>query len=172
MALQERRIAPGAKLVYVCPDHPEVGSEQPGKCTRERCGKNLQYKIVSDATKLAQTWMCPLHPVRTAEGKMKCPDCGIEMKHIEFEQVLAVPESAVIDTGFSKVVFIEKVPGTYHAVKVELGPRAGGHYPVLKGLAAGDRVVSAGAFLLDAEARLNPSAGVVYFGASDQETKK
>jgi YHS domain-containing protein len=36
---------------------------------------------------------------------------------------------------------------------------------VLRGLAAGDRVVTAGAFLLDAETRLNPSLAASYFGA-------
>lgn len=173
MVLEERKIPPGAKLVYVCPEHPEVVSDTPGKCTRAGCGRRLRYKIISQATQLAEQWMCPLHPQRTAEGKHKCPECGADMKRMEIEQVLAVPESAVIDTGFSKVVFVEKTRGTYVARKVELGPRAaGGYYPVLKGLAVGERVVTAGSFLLDAEARVNPAAGVIYFGASDQEKKK
>jgi len=42
---------------------------------------------------------------------------------------------------------------------------------VLKGLAAGDKVVTAGAFLLDAETRLNPAAGAAFFGASDSGAK-
>lgn len=33
-------------------------------------------------------------------------------------------------------------------------------YPVLKGLAPGDRIVTAGSFLVDAETRLNPAAGL------------
>jgi len=40
------------------------------------------------------------------------------------------------------------------------------YYPVLRGLAAGDRIVTAGSFLLDAETRLNPAAGSIYFGGS------
>ncbi|HKD35527.1 MAG TPA: hypothetical protein VKB78_01965, partial [Pirellulales bacterium] len=39
-------------------------------------------------------------------------------------------------------------------------------YPVLKGLRAGDRVAAAGAFLIDAETKLNPGAGAAYVGAS------
>lgn len=170
MNLEERRLAPEARLVYACPHHPEVVSDKPGTCPK--CGMKLQYKIVSDATKLSETWMCPLHPTRTADGKLSCPECGGEMKRVEVEQVLAVPESAVIDTGSRKIVFVEKERGVYHALEVVLGPRAGSFFPALKGLAVGDRVVAAGAFLLDAEARLNPAAGVVYFGASDQEPKK
>lgn len=172
MVLEERKVAPGAKLVYVCPEHPDVQLEEPGVCTKEKCGKTLRYKIVSESAKLAELWMCPLHPDRTAEAKGKCPACGGQMKHLEVQEVLAVPFSAVIDTGFRKVVFLDKGHGTFDAVEVTLGPRAGEYYQVLKGLAVGDRVVTAGAFLLDAEARLNSAAGVVYFGASGQETKK
>jgi hypothetical protein len=39
-------------------------------------------------------------------------------------------------------------------------------YPILAGLQAGERVVSSGSFLVDAETRLNPAAGSIYFGSS------
>jgi hypothetical protein len=172
MELEMRRIAPGAKLIYVCPVHPEVKSDKPGICPREKCGKKLGFRIVSDATQLAEAWVCPLHPTQMTAGKGKCPACGREMKHLEYEQVLAVPFSAVIDTGIRKVVFLEKAHGVFDAVEIEIGPRVGEYYQVLKGLAVGDRVVTSGAFLLDAETRLNPAAGVIYFGAAGQETKK
>ncbi len=79
--------------------------------------------------------------------------------------VPAVPEGAVIDTGAAKVVYVERMPGTFDGVEVALGPRCGGYYPVLRGVEAGDQVVTAGAFLLDAETRLNPSIAASYFGA-------
>jgi Cu(I)/Ag(I) efflux system membrane fusion protein len=79
--------------------------------------------------------------------------------------VLAVPENVVIDTGARKVVYVERMPGMFDGVEVTLGQRAGEFYPVLRGVAAGDRVVTAGAFLLDAETRLNPSLAASYFGA-------
>ena len=81
-------------------------------------------------------------------------------------EVLAVPESAVIDTGSKKIVYIEKEPGVFDGIGVELGPESEGFYPVVKGLRAGDRVAAAGAFLVDAETRLNPAAGSTYVGAS------
>jgi Cu(I)/Ag(I) efflux system membrane fusion protein len=85
--------------------------------------------------------------------------------------VLAVPESAVIDTGSLQIVYREVVPGQYEGVKVELGPRMVGpkgvtFYPVLRGLQADDVVVTTGSFLVDAETRLNPAAGSIYFGGS------
>jgi hypothetical protein len=82
--------------------------------------------------------------------------------------LLAVPESAVIDTGTRKVVFLEKEPGLFDAVEVRLGRRCGDHYPVLGGLTPGQSVVTAGAFLLDAETRLNPAAAASYFGAGSR----
>ncbi|HUY91567.1 MAG TPA: efflux RND transporter periplasmic adaptor subunit [Pirellulales bacterium] len=85
--------------------------------------------------------------------------------------LLAVPESAVIDTGARRVVYRQTQPGVFEGVKVALGPRMTGpdgatYFPVLDGLKPGERVVAAGSFLVDAETRLNPAAGSIYFGGS------
>jgi hypothetical protein len=80
--------------------------------------------------------------------------------------VLAVPERSVIDTGNMKIVYVEREPGLFEGVAVTLGPFSGGYYPVIDGLLPGDRVAAAGAFLVDAETRLNPAAASAYFGAS------
>jgi Cu(I)/Ag(I) efflux system membrane fusion protein len=71
--------------------------------------------------------------------------------------VLSVPESAVIDTGRRTIVYIEAEPGVYEGREVTLGPRIGDHFPVLEGLAPGEKVAAGGAFLIDAESRLNPA---------------
>jgi Cu(I)/Ag(I) efflux system membrane fusion protein len=78
----------------------------------------------------------------------------------------AVPETAVVDHGDQRIVFVESMPGQFDAVPVKLGRRSGDHYPVLAGLKPGQRVAMAGAFLIDAETRLNPSLAVAYFGAN------
>lgn len=118
-------------------------------------------------------WWCPMHPEVTADHDGEtCAKCGgmklvpREVKGVAAGTVLAIPELAVVDTGVRKAVYRESSPGVFDAVEVVLGPRAGGHYPVISGLAAGDRVVAAGAFLVDAETRLNPAAAAAYFGAS------
>ncbi len=80
--------------------------------------------------------------------------------------VLAIPESAVVDHGYQQLVFVETMDGMFDAVVVELGRRCGDYYPVLSGLDSGERVVVNGAFLIDAETRLNPSLSVQYFGAN------
>jgi Cu(I)/Ag(I) efflux system membrane fusion protein len=85
---------------------------------------------------------------------------------------LAIPDSAVIDTGAQKVVYRQTSPDIFEGVAVRLGPRmtAPGNkaafYPVIEGLAVGDQVVTNGAFLIDADTRLNPAAGSIYFGGS------
>jgi Cu(I)/Ag(I) efflux system membrane fusion protein len=84
-------------------------------------------------------------------------------------QLLAVPESSIIDTGSQRIVYRERTPGVYEGVEVVVGPRMAGpegapFYPVLRGLKEGDRVVASGSFLVDAETRLNPAAGSIYFG--------
>jgi membrane fusion protein, copper/silver efflux system len=90
---------------------------------------------------------------------------------VESGKVLAVPEAAVIDTGRQQVVYRESLPNTYDGVLVELGPKLTGadgvaYYPVLAGLRPGDAVAVGGAFLIDAETRLNPAAGSIYIGGS------
>lgn len=85
--------------------------------------------------------------------------------------VMAVPQTAIIDTGSQTIVYRQTLPGTYEGVKVDLGPRMSGpddvpFFPVLRGLAIGETVVAAGSFLVDAETRLNPAAGSIYFGGS------
>lgn len=86
-------------------------------------------------------------------------------------RVLALPEASVIETGSQTIVYRESLPGTYEGVLVKLGPKMTGpnnvtFYPVVQGLEKGDRIATAGSFLVDAETRLNPSAGSIYFGGS------
>jgi Cu(I)/Ag(I) efflux system membrane fusion protein len=81
-------------------------------------------------------------------------------------QMLAVPERAVIDTGSYKFVYREAEPDVYEGIEVELGPRCGGFYPVVRGLKAGEKVVTTGSFLIDAETRLTAGAGSSYYGST------
>nr|WP_064249729.1 efflux RND transporter periplasmic adaptor subunit [Rhizobium leguminosarum]OAP90231.1 efflux transporter periplasmic adaptor subunit [Rhizobium leguminosarum] len=69
--------------------------------------------------------------------------------------VVAVPNSAVIDTGDRQVVFIDKGDGKFEPKDVSLGMRGEEQTEITKGIAAGDQVVVAANFLLDAESNLN-----------------
>jgi membrane fusion protein, copper/silver efflux system len=95
------------------------------------------------------------------------PEFYLDRLHAVTNQgVLTVPAEAVIDTGRQSVVYLERDSSVFEGVAVTLGPRAGAEYPVIAGLQAGDRVAAAGAFLVDAETRLNPATSANYFGAT------
>ena len=81
--------------------------------------------------------------------------------------VLAIPRSAVIEAGRNQIVYVESAPGVYDMRAVQLGAEAGDYYPVLKGLEKGEKVVTVGAFLVDSENRLNPTA----MATADKVTK-
>ena len=73
-------------------------------------------------------------------------------------QALTVPASAVITDGAARYVFVEVGPRTYERRPVELAPGtivgagpAASRVAVASGLAAGDRVVTRGAFTLKSE---------------------
>jgi membrane fusion protein, copper/silver efflux system len=68
--------------------------------------------------------------------------------------VIAVQESAVVDSGRRQVVLIERSEGRFEPRPVRLGTRAGGFVEVLDGVREGERVVTSANFLIDAESNL------------------
>ncbi len=70
---------------------------------------------------------------------------------------LVIPETAPLFTGHRAIVFVEDVKAdrpTYTARTVRLGLKTGNEYPVIAGLSEGDRVVTQGAFTLDADLQI------------------
>ena len=124
-----------------------------------------------ESPRFAEGYYCPVFPDRLFDAPQHCPvDDKFPTKYMRVQKVLAVPASAVIDTGMRKVVYRETDPnanpGVFDMVEVKLGVIAGEYYPVVDGLKDGDRVATAGAFLVDAENRLNPAVAAQYFGAT------
>ena len=70
------------------------------------------------------------------------------------QAVLAVPESAVLDTGSRQAVFVDKGEGRFEPRDVKLGHRGGGYVEIREGVADGEPVVVAANFLIDAESNL------------------
>ena len=68
--------------------------------------------------------------------------------------LVAVPSSAVIDSGTRQVVILDRGEGRFEPKEVKLGRRGGGFVEVREGVAEGDRVVVAANFLIDAESNL------------------
>ena len=116
-------------------------------------------------TGLEGKFSCPMHPSVVEEAAGKCRICGMELVQIpgkpsgpvaeKDELVLAVPASAVLDSGLRKLVYVERAPNQFAAVEVTTGPRAGDWFPVFSGLNEGDRVAVRGNFLLDSQFQIS-----------------
>lgn len=70
------------------------------------------------------------------------------------EARLAVPDSAVLDSGTRKLILVRKGEGRFEPREVRLGRYADGYFEVLAGASAGETVVTRANFLIDAESRL------------------
>ena len=72
MDMGEPELPPGATVIYTCPMHPEVLSEEPGKCPE--CGMKL---LATAAAPIA--YACPMHPEVTSDQPDRCPECGMKL---------------------------------------------------------------------------------------------
>lgn len=67
---------------------------------------------------------------------------------------VTVPLDALIDSGREQRVFVERSQGIFEPRQVETGRRLSDRVEIVRGLEPGERVVSAGTFLVDSESRL------------------
>jgi Cu(I)/Ag(I) efflux system membrane fusion protein len=114
---------------------------------------------LNDPTRSAKVRVELPNPVLEQDGKKKR-----ELYHrlyaeavvkIDVPQVLALARSAVLSPGAQPVVYVDKGGGTYEHRKVKLGRRGDELWEVLEGLGEGERVVTSGNLLIDAQAQLN-----------------
>lgn len=85
---------------------------------------------------------------------------------------LVVPSSAPLFTGRRAIVYVEKDTAervAYEPRTVRLGPRLGNYYPVVAGLSEGERVVSRGAFAVDADLQIRGGASMMTVPDDRQE---
>lgn len=93
-----------------------------------------------------------LLPNLSASGRLEIPISG---------DVPSVPNSAVLDLGTRHVVYLEKGEGIYVARNVRIGFVTQHYTQIVEGISEGDKVVSAGAFLVDAQAQLRAGTGTM-----------
>lgn len=115
---------------------------------------------------------------RTAKIRIEVPNPGQALKTdmyasvelsapVAAAQALAVPESAVLDSGTRQVVLVDRGEGRFEPREVRLGARADGYYEILSGLQPDERVVVGATFLIDAESNLR--AALKAFSAPEGE---
>lgn len=188
----------GLEGKFVCPMHPEIVQVEPGKCSicemplekvpeRRSKAKNRESngrlqaadksrdvvpdsagkKDSSETTKAAKSDSHEGHAGH--EGHAAKPP--LPKKGASGEGVLAIPVSAVLDTGRRRITYQRTNDGAYELVELKLGPRAHStdesgkrseYFVVLDGINEGDRVVSQSGFLLDSQRQIEGMPSLLY----------
>jgi len=60
-------------ITYACPMHPEVTSQEPGRCPK--CG----MKLLATQAPAATVYACPMHPEVVSDQPGRCPKCGMKL---------------------------------------------------------------------------------------------
>ena len=92
-------------------------------------------------------------------GKLK-PEmyANVEIK-VHLGRKLTVPEGAIIDTGIRQLAIVDKGSGYFEPREVKVGSKVENYYEVIRGLKAGERVVTSANFLIDSESKLKEAVG-------------
>jgi Cu(I)/Ag(I) efflux system membrane fusion protein len=114
---------------------------------------------------------------RTAQVRIELPNKYGLLKpgmfaHVAIEHDmgtgLLVPASAVLRTGERDIAYRVAAEGRFVPVEVEIGLlRFGDRFHVLKGLAAGEAIVTSANFLIDSESRLRGGGGMMNMPGMD-----
>jgi Cu(I)/Ag(I) efflux system membrane fusion protein len=156
------RIGDIAQL-WVLADVPErdLGSVAVGQPVTLRV-RSLPGRVVSARVGVIYPQVNP--ETRTTRVRIEVPNpdgallpdmyADVEIATASPEPVVAVPDDAVIDTGERQVVLLDRGGGRFEPRSVTVGARGGGYTEIRAGVAAGDTVVTAANFLIDAESNL------------------
>jgi RND family efflux transporter MFP subunit len=103
---------------------------------------------------------------RTITVRMEFPNPGTKLKPGMFVNVvlhralgrrLTVPVDAVLDSGTSQRVFVDRGRGVFEPRTVKVGARSADYAVILSGLRVGESVVTRANFLIDSESNLRQS---------------
>jgi Cu(I)/Ag(I) efflux system membrane fusion protein len=95
------------------------------------------------------------------QGKLKPGMYANSEIEIDLGTKLTVPESAVLQSGLRQLAFVDQGQNVFTPREIKLGVKAGSRFVVLDGLAAGERVVTSGNFLLDSESKLQSATSMM-----------
>jgi multidrug efflux pump subunit AcrA (membrane-fusion protein) len=118
---------------------------------------------------------------RTLTARIQVPNPQMRLRPGMFVQVamdvsvgneaIAVPRSAVLDTGKEKVVYIAKGGGVFEKRPIEAEPAGDEYYSATRGIQPGERVVTHGNFLIDSQTRLTGNITGMFGGSKAYATE-
>lgn len=109
------------------------------------------YPTLNSATRTVQVRM----EIANAKGLLKpAMFATAQLATGKGSKVLAVPASAVLDSGTRQVVLVQLAQGRFEPRSVRLGARGDDYVEVLEGVREGEQVVTSANFLIDAESNL------------------
>ncbi len=186
----------GLEGMFVCPMHPEVIQREPGRCSicemalekvpeRRVRVADLGAGSAGGTQKAGDQTESPAETVKSDQksenndpakhaGHAKQPMAepeSVETKSTPIKGVLAIPVSAVLDTGRRRITYRQTDDGAYELVELKLGPRAHSmdesgkrreFFVVLDGVNEGDRIVSQSGFLLDSQRQIEGMPSLLY----------
>jgi RND family efflux transporter MFP subunit len=170
-AVQGMRFMPGEMLyqvtdlgaVWVIADvfEQDIATMRPGARATVRINAYPERAFPGTVTYVYPTLKAE---TRTVPVRIELPNPGQLLKPAMFAQVelptgdarpvLAVPDSAVIDSGTRSMVLVQQGEGRFEPREVKLGVRGDAYVQVLEGVRDGEQVVVAANFLIDAESNL------------------
>ena len=105
---------------------------------------------------------------RTAKVRVVFSNSDLELKPGMFVNValkipmgrqLVIPASGVMQSGTRQIAFVKRSDEYLEPRELELGPRFGDDFVILKGLKAGEQIVTSANFLIDSESQLQAALG-------------
>ncbi|MBL0424261.1 efflux RND transporter periplasmic adaptor subunit [Ramlibacter alkalitolerans] len=170
-AVQGMRFMPGEMLyqvtdlgaVWVIADvfEQDIAAMRPGARAMVRINAYPERTFPGTVTYVyptmkAETRTVPVRIELANPGQLLKPAmfAQVELAAGDARPVLTVPDSAVIDSGTRSVVLVQVGEGRFDPREVRLGARGDAYVQVLEGVRAGEQVVVAANFLIDAESNL------------------
>lgn len=105
---------------------------------------------------------------RTAKVRLVFPNPNLQLTPGMFVNVnlkipmgeqLVIPTTGILQSGTRQIAFVNRNDGYIEPRDVQLGARAGDDFIVLKGLKAGEQIVTSANFLIDSESQLQAALG-------------
>lgn len=145
----------GANAIVTTPAAP--GREFEGKVT-------LIDPTFSPETRSTRVRIEVPNPLEKKESGLNRPlphrAYGEAVLKVAGDPVLLVPRAAVLDTGKRAVAYVDRGGGAYEKRDVRVGRRGDTSIEILGGLALGERVVTQGNLMIDAEAQMAQPASL------------